>query len=161
MCFFAVSLPTPLSWDTYFTSLMFTKSKSKASSHFWCFHEPLASQLWVTRDSCGSPAKWDAPTRTIYQTVSASSVVAGKPQLRDNPVSWLQEQEEATNNNAPSSPCLSVQLDFFFFLFVFVFTLIMLFPAHLIPRLRRHHLSLLSSVPASSWNTHWSPGGFG
>lgn len=45
---------------------MFTKSKSKASSHFLCFHKPLASQLWVTRDSCGSPAKWDAPTRTIY-----------------------------------------------------------------------------------------------
>lgn len=46
-------------------------------------------------------------------------------------------------------------------LFFCFFTPVMPFPAHLIPPLRRRHLSLLSSVPASSWNTHWSPGGFG
>lgn len=81
------------------------------------FMTHLCCRLWPGGASCPSG------------TVSASSVVAGKPQLRDTPASWLQEQEEATNNNAPSSPCLSVQLDFFFFFF----TLIMPFPAHLIP----------------------------
>lgn len=144
-------------------SLMWTKSKTKNSSHFSCLL--MAPELWVIRDRVVEVLRNGTLRPEQYGASSFTSSMLHLTVLRLQPylhyhyhttlAAWLQELE-ATNSD-PSSPSRPIQLDFLFFFYCHnVISCSLNTPSSSPPPLP----SSVSPV-FRAWNTHWSPGGFG